>query len=127
MIEEEILSARIKMLGEDNLPVLAAKANLTVTLLAQGHRKEAMSLATESLNVAIRVFGIKHTAATEAAWSLVQNCEPHEAARRQMLIVRYLAWMSRAKSGQLTANQKKIREGLGANRPPGSQRNRKRR
>ena len=83
MIEEEILSARIKMLGEDNLPVLAAKANLTVTLLAQGHRKEAMSLATESLNVAIRVFGIKHTAATEAAWSLVQNCEPHEAARRR--------------------------------------------
>jgi hypothetical protein len=95
------------------------------TLLDQEDREKATSLLAESLNTAIRVFGIKHTATTEAAWRLIESCGPHEAARRQMLIVRYLAWMGRAKSGQLTASQKKIREGLGASRPSGSQQRRR--
>ena len=122
-IEEQVVQARMGLVGENHPATLAAKADLAVTLLAQGNNKEAISLLNECLDIALRVFGVKHTVTTEAAWRLVETFAPSEASRQRAVIVRYLSWLSRQPSSQLTGNQKKIREGLGRSgqaggRPP---------
>ncbi len=108
-------------MGEDHPLTLAARAELALTRLAQGDPKEAISVLTECLDIATRVFGKKHTVTTEAAWRLVEN-SPNEARRRE-LMVRYLSWLGREQPARLTASQKRIKAGMaGQTQPPGGRR-----
>ena len=111
-IEEQLVETLKRVLGEEHPQTLTAMASLADTMRAAGNQQEAISLLTEILEIALRLFGLKHTMTTETAWRLVVNCGPHEARRRQVLIVRYLYWLGREPPGHLTANQKKINEYL---------------
>ena len=126
-ITEQVLATSIKALGEDSLAVLVARTDLAGMLLEQGYRDQAIALLTKCLETASQLLGIKDTFVTEAAWQLVEGCLPHETARRQMLITRYLAWLKQANPGQLTDRQKEIRDSLGGRRRPETQKKKKRR
>jgi hypothetical protein len=92
-----------------------AMATLATILAAQDKNTEAISLLSECLEIAVKTFGRKHTAVSEMAWKLVQTCGPHEAARRQAPIVRYLSWLIHESPDRLTGTQKNIRDGLRGN------------
>ena len=83
--------------------------SLAHTLHAQGHKKEAGSLLAEALAISLRAFGKKHTVTTDAAWRLAQTFEP---GRRKPFIMMHLSWLGSAPAGQLTAEQKEIKNGL---------------
>ncbi len=87
-------------------------ADLAQTLHAQGGRKEASSLPAEALTISLRAFGKKHTVTTNAAWQMAQSFEPHEASRRLAFIMQNLSWLGNAPPGQLTGQQKEIKNGL---------------
>ena len=108
-MEEQVLEARRRVLGQDHSDTINAMISLAQTLQAQGHTKEADSLLAEALAISLRVFGKKHTVTTGAAWRLAQTFEP---GRRKAFIMLHLSWLGSAPPGQLTADQKEIKNGL---------------
>ena len=108
-MEEQVLEGRRRVLGQDHTATIHAMISLAQTLQAQGHKKEASSLLAEALAISLRVFGKKHTVTTGAAWRLAQTFEP---GRRKAFIMLHPSWLGSAPPGQLTAEQKEIKDGL---------------
>lgn len=111
-IGEQVLEARRRSLGTDQLETHYARVSLAATMFAQGDLKEASLLLTESLTISLRIFGKKHTATTQAAWKIIEHFGAHETQRRNSFIFMHLAWLSNAPSSDLTAEQKNIKEEL---------------
>ena len=99
-------------MGQDHSVTIEAMIRLAQTLQAQGHKKEASSLIADALAISLRVRGKKHTVTTGVAWRLAKSFEPREAGRRKAFIMLYLSWLGSASPGQLTAEQKEIKDGL---------------
>jgi tetratricopeptide (TPR) repeat protein len=111
-ITENVVEIRTRQLGEAHVETLAARAVLAAVMAAQANSEEAFSLLTECLEIALQAFGQRHTVTTEAAWRLVENCGPHQAAMQRRLIIQYLSWLPRAHPDHLSANQKQIKKNL---------------
>jgi tetratricopeptide (TPR) repeat protein len=109
---QQVVEARTRLLGEAHSKTLAAMAVLATILASQGDVEGALSLLTDGLDIALRVFGQRHTVTTEAAWHLVENCGPHQAAMQRRLTIQYLSWLTRAQPDHLSANQKRIKRNL---------------
>jgi tetratricopeptide (TPR) repeat protein len=130
VMAEQVVAARTRVLGEAHAETLAATAVLAATLAAQGNHDQAISLLNKCLEIALQVFGQKHTVTTEAAWRLVENYGPHQAAMQRRLIIQYLSWMTRAQPDHLTGSQKQIKRNLAgagsaSKRPSGGRSKRK--
>ncbi len=104
-----MLEGRRRVLGQHHTATIHAMISLAQTLQAQGHKKEASSLLAEALAISSRVLGKKHTVTTGAAWRLAQTFEP---GRRKAFIMLNPSWLGSAPPGQLTAEQKDIKNGL---------------
>jgi len=125
-IAEQVAEAQTRVLGEEHAETLAATAYVATILAAQGNNKEAIALLDKCLEIALRVFGQKHTVTTEAAWRLVENCGPHQAARQRALIVQYLSWLAREQPDHLTGSQKQIKANLKGGKQRATPRKKKR-
>ena len=126
IVAEQVMDAQIRALGGEHAQTLAAVALLATILAAQKKDEEAASLLNRSLEVALRVFGKKHTVTTEAAWRLVENCQPHQAAKKRALTIQYLSWLTHEPPDHLTGSQKQIKANLKGGKQRPAQRKKKR-
>jgi hypothetical protein len=59
-LQEEVLAARVRLLGEEHPCTLRSKNNLATTLWAQGDLEAARRLQEEVLDARVRVLGEEH-------------------------------------------------------------------
>jgi Tetratricopeptide repeat len=59
-LEEEVMEARIRLLGKEHPDTLTVMANLALTLQDQGKWKDAAKLEEEVIEARIRLLGKEH-------------------------------------------------------------------
>jgi hypothetical protein len=111
-IQEQVVEDRSRVLGPEHPETLTARRSLARIFYAQGNKSQASSLLAESLVISLRIYGKQHSSSSEIAWQLAESCGPHEANKRRAIIMENLSWLSTQRSDQLTAQQKKIKNGL---------------
>ena len=111
-LQEQILEARRRVLGEEHAATLGAMISLALTIHAQGNKKDAIALLHTVLEISLRVLGQRHTVTTNAAWQVAQTFQAHGGIGQRAFILRNLSWLGDAPAGQLTAEQKKIKNEL---------------
>ena len=112
-LHEETLAIRRRILGAEHPHTLISMNNLALTLQAQRDVSAARKLQEEVLAIRRRVLGPEHTGTSNSAWNLFRILQDSgERAAAMAVLKRDLRWLLDHDPATLSADQRKIREGV---------------
>ncbi|WP_170990819.1 FxSxx-COOH system tetratricopeptide repeat protein [Herbidospora galbida] len=110
-MQEHVLTARKRILGDEHPDTLTVIAHLAITLNALEETADARLLLREALDISVRAHGKKNPLTSRMAMELASVfSSPHEANAKKAIIVQHLSWLSKEPPGNLSGEQKTIKE-----------------